>query len=421
MRTDASTIPRGGIFQEVTGREPWRSGIRTKLEDGTSVDAEVYFLAVPDGQYDKLGSLEATGFLINEIADYGDQGIISAVMGSMARYPSKDMFSKEYLAQCEKEGKPAYPARLLADFNPPSSDHWLQKLETDPPHTVKFFAQKPPLIESNTESPGSVERLGLHYTPNPQCTFAKIQSKGYTYWTDLLGTAEPYYVESRILGRYSKTVKGKAVFAAYDEPHHLAASRIDYSAFAGQLIIVGIDHSGLHAAAVITGYMNNTFYVLDEVAVTDTSYEVFLEDHLIPVLNANFGDCEIKAVLDPANSRMSLNKGTALQMTLDAGFDADLASTNILADRLEAVNRLLNKREGFKVDPRAEIMIQGFRGRYHFKNVPNKPGIYSEMPAKDTQHADVMDALGYAALGFNTFANRPKSRPVKFHRPRRAV
>jgi hypothetical protein len=421
MRTEGSTIAKGGPFREVTGREPWFSGIKTRLEDGTSVDMEVYFLAVPDGQYDKLGSLEATGFLINEIGDYGDPGIISAVMGSMARYPSKDMFAKEYLEECEKEGRPPYVSRLLADFNPPSEDSWLRKLEDNPPPTVKFFAQKSPLLESDIETPGSVERLGKYYTPNPQCSFAKIQSKGYKYWLDLLGTAEPYFIDSRILGKYSKTIAGRAVFSVYDEPHHLLKTKVDYSAFAGQYIVVGIDHSGLHAAAVITGFMNNTFYVLDEVAVTDTSYEVFLEEHLIPVLNANFADCEIKAVLDPANSRQSLDKRHALQLTLEMGFDADLASTNVLGDRLEAVNRLLNKREGFKIDPRCEVMIQGFRGHYKFKNVPNKPGVYSELPDKTTQHADVMDALGYAALGFNTFANRPKSRPVKFHRPRRAV
>jgi hypothetical protein len=238
-----------------------------------------------------------------------------------------------------------------------------------------------------------------------------VQPQGFKYWLDLLVGAPDHYVQSRVMGGYSDSVAGKRVYPEFGEDQ-VAKQAVDPKDFEGCKLIIGIDTSGLHAAAVVTTVKDGTFYALDEVASVDTAYESFLSDYLVPLLSSRWGEFEMLAIVDPSNTSSGLDKRNAMQLTLQCGLDAQLASTNKTGDRIESVKRWLNKRNGFVIYPNCEILLAGFRGRYHYQNVRGKPGIYKAAPDKTTQHADIHDGLQYASLGHDLRQSLHLSSPV---------
>jgi len=405
----------------VQGREPWVSGIKMKLPDGTSVDCKVTFQAVPEIDLDKLASQEFTSAILNEASDYTTPDVLSTIRGSLNRYPSKTLFSKEYIEECKREDKPLYRSKLYFDTNPPVDTHWLRKMEDEKPQGISIFAQVPPLLEHNHYVVGSLEHRGVWYTPNPDCKYHNIQAAGYKYWLGLIPGSDDAYIQSRVLGRYSQSVAGKRVYPEFRETLHVSKKRLDPKDYVNNLIIVGIDTSGNHPAAVITTYVEGCFIALDEVHAQDVSFITFVDDYLIPLLASRYSDHEIKAVCDPSNPQSGIDKRTALGICLEAGLDATLASTNFTGDRLEAVKKHLNRLDGFTINPECEALLGGFRGFYAYAPLRGKPGAYKPTPDKSTHYADLHDALQYAALGYDALKSRRSARPVKFTRPRRAA
>ena len=138
-----------------------------KLEDGTTVEAEVIFLAL-DTPKDvrKLLSLEVTGVFINEAREISFS-VVKAARERIGRYPSR-------IDGYESEGDyvgPEVPCRykvVLMDTNPPDDLHWWYQLAedgylegtqeeekeratSDTERVFDFFASPPPLIKRGTE------------------------------------------------------------------------------------------------------------------------------------------------------------------------------------------------------------------------------------------------------------------------------
>lgn len=82
------------------------------LEDGTTVESEVIFLALDRPEHvRKLLSLEVTGIYFNECREI-NKAIIDAADGRIGRYPRK------------QDGGPTWRG-IIADTNMPDEDHWL--------------------------------------------------------------------------------------------------------------------------------------------------------------------------------------------------------------------------------------------------------------------------------------------------------
>lgn len=407
----------------ISGREPWMAGIDMLLPDGTRVLSTWIFLAVAPDDYAKLGSMQFTGAYINELSDYTDPGIVAAVMGSCGRYPSRDSFSPEYLAAQDKKGEPAYPRRVLWDSNGPNYDHWMRKYEDEPPATWAFHIQQSPLVELDEEPAQGefVEHKGKWYVPNPKCTYSFVQPLGFKYWLDLIPGAEDHYIQSRVLGGYSDSVSGKRVYSEYDDSM-VSKQPLKASDYLGCHLIVGIDTSGNHPAAVVTANKDGALVVLDEIGEQNIAFEVFVDDYLVPLLASKYSEFEMSAVLDPSNPQSGIDKRTALGVVLKAGLPAMLAPTNFFGNRIESVKRWLNRRNGFVISSTCEILLAGFRGRYHYANVRGKPGVHKITPDKSTHYADYHDALQYASLGYDMRLANSDISPVKIKpSQRRAV
>lgn len=411
--------PLSNMFLPITHREPWYGGMKYKKPDGTSVESEWVFKAFAQDDLGKLASDQYTGAYINEIIDWSTPDVISNVMGSCSRYPTKDNFSKAYLERCEKEGKPPYTGRIIFDTNGPYESHWLRKIEDEPPSTLELFVQEAPLLISENGPPPGVMQYVTHkgktYYPNPAARFAHIQPKGFQYWLDLVPTSEDWYIESRILGQYAKSVSGKVVYGEFNDAEHISKGPLSHTMAAGKQVICGIDTSGKHPAACWTFMSGGTLYVLEEAQAQDIAYEQFIDEIVAPIHAAKFMSADVTYVLDPSNPESGIDKRTALQVTIQRGLKSKLARTNKFGDRRDAVKRLLTRRNGFLSSSGNTVLNAGFRGHYKYKDVRGKPGIYTDMPDKSVIHADMHDALQYAALEYTGNVNEERAPKMRIN------
>jgi hypothetical protein len=404
----------------LSGYQPWNGQIRLDLPDGTKVESDWLFMAVADDDTAKLGSMQFSRAYLNELIDWKSPNIINAILASSGRYPSKDGFAPEYIEKCAREGRPIYESGLIADTNGAGVKHWLAALEMNPPSNWEFFIQPPPLLVSPTKVEGSIEHEGEWYYPNPEATYSRHQPKGYGYWLSLLGGAERSFVETRILGLWSVHLAGKKVFPEFSIDM-VIKNDVDLSAFKGRTLYMGCDSSGLNPSTVLGFYVDACLYVVDEIGVHDMGFHEYVDEHLIPVLSTKYSEFDMIVWCDPSNTASSLEKKTAVAVLLETGLDARLAPTNAFGERIEAVKKLMIRRDGFRIYPQADAPLQGLLGEYIYKEVKGRPGEFATAASKgDASHS--MDALQYLALGLQLETGRRKSTPVKFSvRNRRAA
>ena len=397
----------------IAGGGPWTGGIKMKLSDGTTVESEWLFKAFDDDSLSKLTSAELTAGYVNEFMDYQSVEIINAVLASCARFPSFDNFPKKTIEDAAKRGESVYQGFVIWDTNGPPEQHFLRKLEDEPPSTWEFFVQESPLLIVKDLGPHHTQFVtwqGKNYIPNPKAEFASIQQKGYGYWLDLVPGSPQHFIESKILGGYSKSVAGQVVYSEFDEQEHISKSVISVDLAATKRIVCGIDTSGAHPACVWTVLNAGTLYVLEECGAQDIAFEQFVEEYVLPIHNANYSSNEVIYVCDPSNPQSGIDKRTAMSVLLKAGLRAELARTNKFGDRRDAVKKFLNRRNGFVSSSANEVLNSGFRGHYRYDQVRGKAGIFKEAPNKDVIQADYHDALQYACLKYVGYNEQPQDK-----------
>lgn len=404
-------------FLPIKGNAPWYGGISMPLKDGTRVESEWVFKAFAEEDLNKLGSDQYTGGYINEIIDYQTPSIVTSVLGSCARYPSLDNFPESILSNSKKTGVPVYDGFIIFDTNGPYESHWLRQFEDEPPQTWNVFVQEAPLLVTEGEAPqgvgASVTWRGKTYYPNPAATYVFIQPKGYQYWLDMVPAAEDWYIESRILGQYSKSVSGKVVYNEFDEREHISKGALSVTMANNKNVICGVDTSGTHPACVWTIMQGGTLFALEEAGAQDISFEQFIEEIVLPIHNSNYSQSNVTYVVDPSNPQNGIDLRTALQVMLRKGLKSKLAKTNRFGDRRDAVKKLLNRRNGFISSSANSNINSGFRGHYRYEPVRGKSGIFSDMPNKRVVQADYHDALQYAALEYTEINSDNKEPPKR--------
>jgi hypothetical protein len=382
------------------------------LPDQTRVESEWRFIAISDeAQFDDFRSLELTGAWINEAVSL-PPSIIGEIMGSLGRYPGKNMFDTKGLIDGNGNDIRPFEPRLIIDTNGAEEGSPWQDIEDNPPENMDVFIQVGAYLEVPLEqaqakyTPESfVEKFGRAYVPNPKAVYARKIPGGFEYWADLIRTAtRKSTIDTLVLNKWSSATSGSAVYASYKDEIHKAAHELD--AVFTQPLHIGIDHSGLHPAASIGQVQNGQLVLLDEVVFDAdglTSFEEFVNDMLVPLLQAKYAGMEVDIILDPAIQRSQINKQTVYDVLRDHGLSARPA---VLADtrtndpkvRIEAVEHFLIKKRGFLASPNCTQSIGALRGGHKFLEIPGRPGMYSPKPAKGP-FSHIGDAIGYLALG----------------------
>jgi hypothetical protein len=385
------------------GSEPSETNVRIPMPDGTVVEMHAIYLAVDQLDWQKIRGTEFTYAFVEELGtSWPDVEVVSRLLESAGRFPSRRGFSQSYIDECENVGKPLFRRGVAAVTNGPFSTHPLKTIELNPPAGWRVFVQPPPFIEiPEKEYVGDTEtvirRDGNVYIENSECQYAKIHSSGFGYWAAQIPGTSLAALQSSILGMYSEALSGKPVYPSFRKESVM--QRVPTLADTRRLhIIAGMDTSGFNPGCVFTAMVEGSLNVLGEIGANDVGFEEFVEDYLVPYVNAKFRDNQITFILDPSNPRNAVTKTTAMQVLHKEGFKARLAPTNNLADRHNAVNNYLVKVNGFKISADALMTLEGLAGGHKYKAVKGAVGLYSDKPDKTGPYSHYIDALEYAAL-----------------------
>jgi hypothetical protein len=395
---ETTTIPSFmkwlGHATRLTGQYPIHAYTRMPLPDQTVISMETVFLAM-DGEniIDNLQSFESSFAWVNEARGIVNRNVINMIIASTGRFPSKD-----------EEG--CTNAFVVADTNPCDEFHWWYDADmVSHPEGWAFFAQASPLIFTK-DSPNFTDRRD-DYITNPAATYARIQNKGYQYWLDQIPGASDAFIRTMVMGKYGTVVAGKPVYAQWWSEECVSPVPLEWNQTLP--IIIGIDTSGLHPGAVFLQARGGTIHCLRELHAKDTPFDTFCESVLLPFIAANFRLNPITAVVDPSNPRLGAGGKTAMQLLEGYGVHTVLAPTNRLNLRLGAVTKLLQRRKAMIIDASMRLLIEGFRGKYHFKKIDSSGLIeaYKPEPEKN-EHADVHDGLQYGCLYYQHGAGDQK-------------
>lgn len=144
--------PTYGKFVNVA---PFEHKLRYNLSDGTSVDADIIFLALDQPKdIAKLKSLELTGAYVNEMAEI-KKTILDTLDGRVGRYPRMI------------EGGPSWHG-IVADSNMPDEDHWMYEIMEDSRNGWETYRQ-----------PGGLIKVGKTWEENPKAENTKHLVPGY--------------------------------------------------------------------------------------------------------------------------------------------------------------------------------------------------------------------------------------------------
>lgn len=406
IKTVDAWVPKefGSVKETVPITAMYR--FNSNFDDGTVVETEWLFMAI-DNNLDKLLSLELSAAYLNEGTEMQEM-IVNQIASRVGRYPAvKDGVS------CAEPG-------LIVDFNLPAKSHWIYKLAMLEPETTtrelgtkkpdgspdtititkKFFMQPPAAFCDNLKevNESNVEPI---YRLNPEADNLKNLIPQY-YAAQLLQhpTREQWVnIQRQVLMQWAEPIQGKLVFEnEYRHDIHIAKTILTPQR--GYPVIIGIDTSGLHPCAVFCQQINKSVRVLHTLFGDNVSFNTFVTDMLVPMINALYPGMKVIAVCDPANARGSDTGITPIQQLIKNGIEAIPAATNEFKLRKEAVSQLLVRVDGLQISPNCTELINGFEVSYAYPelSVHSDIKVYGDKPDKRLSVSHYMDSLQYAAL-----------------------
>lgn len=344
------------------------------LPDGTKLQMEVLFFPVDSVEdVESLKSLELTGAWVNEATGVLGQ-CIQVLKTRVGRYPS------------EANGGQTWTG-IFMDTNPPPVKHWFHELfEVTRPKGHVLYRQPPPLIRNDDGT----------YSPNPGAENIENLTQGYDYYFNQIAGASEEFIRVFVMGEYGSIHDGKPVFEKFSDRKHVAQARLQPTWH--EPLIIGMDFGLTPAAAITQMSPTGQLLVLDEVVSSDTGFNEFLDDELIPLLHTKFRGHSVFIVGDPAGeNRTPVAQGTVFTLVRQRGIACDAAITNDIGTRIDAVNYFLSRTDALLVDPGCRNVIDALAGAYKFSH--GRGGEFRAKPHKGPA-SHIADALQYACLHF---------------------
>lgn len=352
--------------------------IRMRLKDGTTVDTEVLFRAL-DRPRDvrKVLSLDLTGSWFNEAREI-PKAIVDAVDDRCGRFPPAD----------EVEAR----AFMIADTNPPDTDHWWAKMDMD------VLPEDRPGWEFFTQPGGIIEVEGK-FLPNSKAE--NISHLRRNYYVEKLTGKSKDHIRVYYCGRYGFVTDGKPVIHEYHDETHTAREVLE--PVKGLPIIVGLDFGLTPAAAIAQRLPSGRWIVLDElvgVSIGAKRFGVVLKS----LLHERYSGHRCWIWGDPAGmARAQTDESTVFDILKAVGLPARPAPTNDATIRRESLGQacsiIVDGKPGILVSPRCVVLRKGLMGGYCFKRLQVAGAErFHDSPEKN-QYSHVVEALEYALVG----------------------
>ena len=360
--------------------------------DGTSVEAQVTFMAIADiiAAEKEAPSVELTGFFYNE-GQFQSLDVITMLLSRcQGRYPSK------------KNGPGATWTGGFIDLNAPEEGHWIpymrgdlplpadwpddRKRQFEKPEGWRFFVQPPGLIETVVDG-------RVVYENNPKAENLKHLKMPYT---ELKEGWDKDRIDRLILNKVGLTKSGTAVYPTYSARDH--TYDVDRAPIPGVPIVVGLDF-GRDPAAVFCQFRGETWHVLSELIGSNEAAVDFaprVARHLAqkyPGFAADFwGDPRGQDGTQVSNVTaydvFRMNGMRVLPATRDNNPEL----------RRSAMTGVLNRREGIRINFSCLTLKGGLSGGYHYRAIKGANGIFADKPVKN-MFSHAVEALENAILG----------------------
>lgn len=368
------------------------------LADGTTVNLELDLVSMKDpADEEKIRSLNWTFAWINEATGVCPEVLI-AVISRCGRYPSDDLGGIRW-------------GGVMLDFNQPESGSWLDTYVKNPEPNYGIFHQ-PPAAFKRVDENGNVtyevnsaaenlRNLGSTEEGDPE-DFTPEQ-RGMRYYSNQMNAwlkqGRSDVVENLFCMLDVPVIDGKPVYTNFKVAKHVAAAELQPEPFLE--VIIGMDQSGIHPAAVVMQYQKGKWCILDELYAEGEGFENFIYGILVPLLRNRYSTNSVIAAIDPSNQRDSWQAITPKRRLEEAGITAVTEISNSPKLRIQMVEHMLNQDTGgLLISPTCSMLIRGFTHEYRYRKLRSSGtagAAYTPQPEKnDVSH--IHDALQYAAL-----------------------
>lgn len=382
----------------VSTGSPMRGFYRIPLPDGTLLQLELELWALlseDDGE--KIKSANWSFAWMNEATGCAP-AIYTAITSRIGRFPPQDLGGATW-------------AGVIMDFNQPVPGTWLDDFIKNPQPNWEVFLQPPAAFKKEDEQGNiiyeinpaaeNLRNLGAFEEGDPPNFTA--EQKGMRYYRNQIEALVRTGRHDIILNQYCllpvPIIDGKPVYPDFDRSRHVAKYEIVPVPF--QPIVLGMDQSGIHPAAVILQEQCGRWCVIDELYISGDGLEVFINSGLIPLLRSKYSSNPVYCVIDPSNQKDSWQGITPKERLAEYGLYAVTEISNSPKARIQCVEHMLNLYfGGLLISPDCEMLIRGFISEYRYRKVRavgTVGALYTTQPDKN-EYSHLQDALGYAAL-----------------------
>lgn len=384
---------------DITGAvAPLRGVYLIPLQDGTTVNLELNLFALKGPEdCSKILSANWTFAWINEATGVSPE-VFAAVQTRIGRFPSQDLGGVNW-------------GGIIMDFNQPEHDSWLDVYMKNPEPNWLVVKQPPAALRRFDENgkkhfdanpdAENLRNLGAKEEGDPEDMTP--EERGMRYYRNqiqtLLKNGRVDVVENQYCLLDVPVVEGKPVFSNFSPSRHIADHELTPMMF--HEVVLGVDQSGIHPAAVILQNQDGKWCVMDELFADNEGFENFLYGMLIPLLRGKYHTNPVVAAIDPSNQRDSWTGITPRQRFEEAGIPAVTEITNSPKARIQVVEHMLNlDTGGLLISPSCKNIINGFTHEYRYRRLRASGSIgtvYTPQPEKN-EASHYQDALQYAAL-----------------------
>ena len=352
--------------------------LKFKLEDGTTVDAEVVFLAMDrEDHVKKARGTQATWVWLNEVKEL-PFSVVQMMDSRTGRYP-KDVW-------------PTWHG-IFGDTNAPDTDHWYYRLaEEVKPEGWVFLRQPGGVTRKTPTSP---------WEANPHAENVKNLPLNY-YANGVQGKTESHILVN-LANEYGFVSDGKPVYPDYKDSTHCR----EFELTPGLPLHIGLDFGLTPAAQIGQRMANGQWRIRYELVTTDTGVIRFAGLLKAFIAERCKGFTVGSITGDPAGDQRQAGDNeerTVFQLLAAEGIHANPAPfNNDFTIRTEAVaktlRRMIDGEPGFLLHPECKVSRKGMQGAYKFRRLKVAGDErYQDVPVKnDVSHP--LEAGQYLLLG----------------------
>lgn len=376
-----------------SGLEPPTHRLQFLLPDGTTVMAEMVFLALDRPEHvRKLRGLQLTGGWLNEVKEL-PWAVVSMLDLRVGRYP--------------QEVPPTWYG-IIGDTNAPDTDHWYYtKAEEERPAGWTFLRQPGGVTRESPDHP---------WVPNPAAENLVNLPPGY-YARGAEGKDDDW-IAVNLANEYGFVRAGKPVWPTYRDQFHCRP----FDLIPGLGLRLGLDF-GLTPAAVIAQRTPMGQWRVHREIVTEDTGAIRFADAIKRTLNEHYPGVPILAITgDPAGDQRQAgdtDERSIFQLLAAQQILAEPAFTNDFSVRSEAVaaclGRVIDGQPGFLIHPQCKVTRKGLQGAYAFRRMQIVgEERYRDVPDK-TRWSHPCEALQYLVMGGGegqAITSRPADRDV---------